>query len=181
MSIELMVTVLHGASDLDPQAKLILLGIANHAGDGGAWPSVTTLSRYANCSARTIQRRLKQLDAEGYIVIHKQAGGTADTRRDRRPNLYVIQPDRVVHTPKPNGVTQGVTPSSNGVTRVTERGDTAMSPEPSINPDVKQIGDMTYAGGEQICFEDGCQNKAAKRKTRCIPCQNKLADAGPFV
>ena len=43
MSIELMSLVLHH-SVAQPTHKLILLGIANHQGDGGAWPSIETLS-----------------------------------------------------------------------------------------------------------------------------------------
>lgn len=51
-------------------AKLVLLGIANHARrDGsGSWPAVSTLATYASCDVRTVQRALKRLRDEGLIT-----------------------------------------------------------------------------------------------------------------
>jgi len=71
MSIESMVTVLN-AGNLTPRRKLILLGIANHDGDGGSWPSISTLARYAVCSDRTVQRELQKLTQEGFVTIEMQ-------------------------------------------------------------------------------------------------------------
>jgi hypothetical protein len=113
--------------------KVILLGIANHADDegGNAWPSVATLSRYANVTERSVQRSLKRMAAEGHITVRRQRGGTADTSPDRRPNLYTVvmsgvtaaSPRLQVDTPRDDA---GV---ANGVTHV--------SPEPSIEPSIR--------------------------------------------
>lgn len=125
-------------------AKLVLIGIANHYGDGGAWPSIGTLARYANATERTVQRAIEELVALGEVVVHVREGGTRETRADRRPNRYEI-----TLRPQPvDNSSDGVTPASgrdgHGVTLVTTRGDagvvhgvTLASPEPSIEPSGK--------------------------------------------
>lgn len=69
-------------------AKLILLGIANHDGDGGAWPSVARLATYGNCSARNVQRAIAELERLGEVRREQGKGGTAATPDHSRPNLY---------------------------------------------------------------------------------------------
>ncbi|MET3449783.1 helix-turn-helix domain-containing protein [Curtobacterium sp. 1544] len=68
--------------------KLVLLGIANHDGDGGAWPSIATLAKYAATTPRTVQRSIQQLQRLGEIRRHVNAGGTHMTADYMRPNLY---------------------------------------------------------------------------------------------
>lgn len=180
MSIELMVTVLNEVQELDPRAKLVLLGIANHAGDGGAWPAIDTLARYASCSRSTVQRHLKKMETEGYITIDKQHGGSSTTRSDRRPNLYTIHLDRVIHNPDERGVIAVTSRSSTGCHLSASRGVIAVTPEPSYNPGVPKIRDMTCASSENVCFEIGCENKTPHHKTRCVACQTKLDVMEPF-
>lgn len=69
-------------------AKLVLLGIASHDGDGGAWPAVATLARYAGVNVRNAQKALARLVELGEIRIHQNQGGTAHTPDHTRPNLY---------------------------------------------------------------------------------------------
>lgn len=70
-------------------AKLILIGIANHDGDGGAWPSLRTLARYAGITdTRRIRRAIGTLENLGEIRREVMGGGTADTPSHLRPNLY---------------------------------------------------------------------------------------------
>lgn len=132
MSIEAMVWVLRH-SPLSGSDKVILLGIANHADDegGNAWPSVRTLSRYANMSERSVQRALKRMADEGHIVVRRQRGGTADTSADRRPNLYQVVMSGVTFTsPRvQDGPERGDTRVADGVTHV--------SPEPSSEPSIR--------------------------------------------
>lgn len=71
-------------------AKVVLLGIANHAGDGGSYPYVPTLARYANVSERQVQRALEELVALGELQIEYNQGGGRHTRADERPNLYEV-------------------------------------------------------------------------------------------
>lgn len=141
-----MTVVLHhsAASGTD---KLVLLGIANHDGDGGAWPAVATLAKYANVSERSVQRSLTALVERGEVRVIYRDGGTRSTREDRRPNRYEIlvccpeSCDRTTQHKTRGDV--GVTPSDQG-----SRGDagdargdvlgssgvTPTSPEPSYEP-----------------------------------------------
>lgn len=86
-----MTVVLHH-SRARGTAKLVLLGVANHAGDGGAWPSVGTLATYANVSEREVQRALSKLIDAGELARHVQRGGTVDSHRHdfERPNRYEV-------------------------------------------------------------------------------------------
>lgn len=153
MSVEALAAVLHHskASGTD---KLVLLGIANHAGDGGAWPTVATLARYANTTERTVRRSLGKLVQLGELAVHRQAGGTSDRRPHERPNRYdvlVACPATCDRTPqhrvKPLPRAQAelwidpLTPVSppdasvtRGVTPVSPGGVTPASPKPSIEP-----------------------------------------------
>jgi DNA-binding transcriptional MocR family regulator len=77
-------------SKASAQAKLVLVGIANHVNeDGEAWPSRELLASYANCSVRTITRHLAELEALGELVIVVNA---APTTGRYRPNLYRLPP-----------------------------------------------------------------------------------------
>lgn len=87
MSVESLTIALHH-SKAQGTARVVLLGIANHDGDGGAWPSIATLARYANVSPRNVQRAIDQLIALKEIRRDLNAGGTPTTQATRRPNLY---------------------------------------------------------------------------------------------
>jgi hypothetical protein len=97
VSVEAMAWVLHrctaGGTD-----KLVLLGIATHADELGrnAWPSVSTLARYASVSERSVQSALRRLNRDGWLDIEVNAGGLSDMRKDRRPNRYTVNMDGVI-------------------------------------------------------------------------------------
>ncbi len=87
-----MAIALHHSQARTPTQRLILLGIANHDGDGGAWPSVATLSRYAcGIDRSTVQRAIAELEGLGEIQRLVQAGGTTATPDEKRPNLYLFK------------------------------------------------------------------------------------------
>jgi hypothetical protein len=85
MSIEAMSLVLHH-SQATGAAKLLLLGIANHQGDSGAWPAVSTLSRYAGVTERRAQQLLRALEESGELIVKRQAGGSGQYKT----NLYWV-------------------------------------------------------------------------------------------
>jgi len=101
---------------LSPVEKLVMLKLADHADDEGrnAYPSVPTMAREAGCCERTVQRTLRELAGKGLICVTDRA-----TRY--KPTCYAV-------------VLSGVTAAQAGVTSTTFRGDTAKSPEPSIEP-----------------------------------------------
>ena len=68
-----MSTVLHHCA-AQPTHKLVLLGIANHQGDGGAWPSIETLATYANVSRRTVTTALRDLEKRGDLICEPNMG-----------------------------------------------------------------------------------------------------------
>jgi hypothetical protein len=84
-----MALVLHH-SRATGNAKLVLVGIANHDGDGGAWPAIDTLATYANTSRRAVQYALRELEANGELAMALQDGGTRGPAH-LRPNRYVVQ------------------------------------------------------------------------------------------
>ncbi len=119
MSIEVMVEVLHH-SKAQGRAKLVLLGIANHQGEQGAWPSIETLAKYANASERSVMRDIQELESLGELVVERNS---APIRGQYRPNLYWV-------TVNSSGVTEstsGVTDSTSGVTNRVVRGDTVVT------------------------------------------------------
>lgn len=153
MSVEALAVVLHH-SKAKSTALNVLIGIANHAGDGGAWPSMETLARYGRCSERQAQRIVQQLVGLGEVDVHVQMGGPSGIPDWRRPNRYDVlvacpatcdrtsnhRPKRLPKAPADLWI-EGVTPMSPGDTHVTggvtpmsPGGVTPMSPEPSLEP-----------------------------------------------
>jgi len=60
MSSEAMSAVLHH-SKASPHAKLVLMAIAYHENETGAWMSQATLARLCNMSERTVRRHIAEL------------------------------------------------------------------------------------------------------------------------
>lgn len=89
MSVEKVSLVLNH-SKAKGTDKVVLIGIANHDGDGGAWPSIETLRRYANVAESSVHDAIARLVALGELSVEHNAGGTRSTRADRRSNLYTI-------------------------------------------------------------------------------------------
>lgn len=143
MSIESISIALHH-SRATGAAKLVLIGIANHDGDGGSWPAVSTLARYAGVDPRSVKRSISQLVELHEIRRDIQGGGDNRTAEHQRPNRYhfllTCPPncDRTSrHRTRPvvalEPEFEGVTPVSPGDASVT-RGVTPTSPKPSSNP-----------------------------------------------
>jgi hypothetical protein len=109
MSIEAVSLVLN-QSRATGRAKLVLLGIANHLGDHGAWPSISTLARYANASERSVKRDIQELVQLGELKVELQ---NAPTKHQYKTNLYWIT------------ISSGVTDSASGVTDWVSRGDSS--------------------------------------------------------
>lgn len=138
-----MVIALHH-SRATGAAKLVLLGIANHDGDGGAWPSVAKLAKYAGVSSRMVQKSIKQLEELHEVSRDLQRGGNAYTPDTRRPNLYKFllqcppncdrtKEHRTTKTHVVLELSTGVNSSSPGEPQFAG-GVNSSSPEPSFNP-----------------------------------------------
>lgn len=141
MSIESLTLALHH-SKATGTTKLVLLGIANHDGDGGAWPSVRTLAKYSAVTPRNVQKAIRDLELLGEIRVHRQAGGTPDMADFERPNRYeflVRCPDGCDRSSQ-HRVSEA-TPPVGGDTRPPVGGDTRgvseATPKPSLEPSLE--------------------------------------------
>lgn len=103
MSIEIMNAVWK-QSRSDGRARLVLLAIADHQGEIGAWPSIATIAKMVNSSERSVQRDIQYLQSIGELRVEVQ---NAPTRQQYKSNLYWVTLP---------GVTAGVTESQSGVT-----------------------------------------------------------------
>lgn len=127
--------------------RLVLLAIADHDGEGGAWPSVERLARWSAVGDRAVQKAIRALEALGELEVLPRAGGLSTTPDHMRPNLYRIvlacpptcdgtaqhRPRPVDNTPRPtvHPLSDGTgAPPSHGSPLPPSHG----SPEPSIEP-----------------------------------------------
>lgn len=90
----------------NPNLKAVAVALADHAHDDGTniWPSVAKLAVKTELSERTVQYKLRQLEALGLIVLVDEGGqGPKDTReykfdmrmlRDLSDNLLKIESDK---------------------------------------------------------------------------------------
>lgn len=151
-----MACVLHHskASGTD---KVVLLGIANHDGDGGSWPSVATLTKYARVARKNVQASLRRLETSGEIRTHLGDGGTPKTPDHYRPNRYEVlvrcpaecdgttqhrMPGDSGYTPRRPVDNQPVTPGgyvgvAGGGYAYVAGGATPTSPKPSLEPSLE--------------------------------------------
>lgn len=146
MSIEKMTTVLYHA-EVGGSEKLVLLGIANHEGDGGAYPAVDTLARYANIDRRATQRILRKLEVAGLLASNRRTGSSTVYRVlvqcpdncDRTTNHRLVQgggSDTAC-----GSETAGGSDTAPGGGSQTAGGAVQTPPEPSIN---RQINLITF-------------------------------------
>lgn len=141
-----MVWALRDAPAPDPGAQVVLIGLANHAHSDGtaAFPRISVLAEYCQCSERTVHRKLNDL-LEAGVIMRGDQRYVAHLRSDRRPvvydlNLGLTRGDRV--SPPESRETYGVTaqvargdsPGTHGVTTVSDRTVLEPSLEPSLEP-----------------------------------------------
>jgi len=113
MSIQVMQAVWQH-SKAEGRARLVLLAIADHQGEIGAWPSISTLAKMVNASDRSVQRDIQELVELGELTVEVQ---NAPTNRQYKSNLYWVNLSGV--TDLASGVTEmysGVTDDASGVT-----------------------------------------------------------------
>lgn len=113
MSIEIMNAVWRH-SQAQGRARLVLLAIADHQGEIGAWPSIATLAKMVNGSERSVQRDIQELVHLGELRVEIQ---NAPINKQYKSNLYWVNLPGVTNTQ--SGVTDlasGVTESASGVT-----------------------------------------------------------------
>ena len=91
MGVEVMAWVFKN-SKATPAAKLVLLAIADHQGERGAWPSERTLARACNMSERSIRRKISELVDLGELEVIVNA---APIEGQYKSNLYWVRVDKL--------------------------------------------------------------------------------------
>lgn len=135
MSLEVMSAVWKH-SKAEGRARLVLLAIADHQGEIGAWPSIATLAKMVNASERSVKRDLRELELLGELEIHLQAAPSAGQYKS---NLYWVKLDALKQDK--SGVTEWVSEvidSASGVTDGANRGDSGWHTNP-IEPLLKPL------------------------------------------
>jgi hypothetical protein len=89
VTVEAISVVLHHSKSRGT-AKLVMIGIANHDGDGGSWPSMMRLATYAGVDISQVKRALPKLVELGEIEIVGNGGGQVNTPEHMRTNLYKL-------------------------------------------------------------------------------------------
>jgi hypothetical protein len=126
----------------------VLVGIANHDGDGGAWPAVATLARYACISERQVQYIIRELTDRGLLEVHANDGGDRRTRNDRRPNRYTLHVDN-----PPDGVNSTAPRDDDGVKSSAQRGEAHFT-RTVLEPSICKPPTDTHARGDEPAAED---------------------------
>lgn len=166
-------------------ARLVLISIANHDGEGGSWPSIATIARESRKSESTVRRAIKDLVDLGELVVHLNDGGTHKTRADRRPNRYELTIDPgndgvspVTGRDPGRGVICDSPSESDGVSSTTPRGVTAVTPEPSLtthNPPTPStaVGCSAHPGGTPNCRSCGTTPRQLDAKAVTVAAERR--------
>jgi hypothetical protein len=107
MSIQVMNAVWRHSKSKG-RARLVLLSIADHQGEIGAWPSIETLAKMVNSSPRSVQRDIQELINLGELQVDFRS---APTSGPYKANRYWV---------KVSGVTAEVTEVTNTASEVTD-------------------------------------------------------------
>jgi hypothetical protein len=107
MSIQIMNAVWR-ESKSKGRARLVLLSIADHQGELGAWPSIETLAKMVNSSPRSVQRDIQDLIELGELQVEFRS---APTYGPYKANRYFV------NLP---GVTDGVSEVTKTASEVTD-------------------------------------------------------------
>lgn len=133
MSVRLM-SILWERYPAGGSELLLMLALADWADDDGnrIYPSVATLAKKVRQSERNVQRLLRKLVKSRLLeVVGSERGGSGRTTHYRIPvervtSLHPLLPERVTSRAS-KGDTQG------------QKGDIAMSPDPSVEPSKNRV------------------------------------------
>lgn len=89
MSVEHLAIVLHHSRAVGTE-KVVLIGIANHDGDGGAFPAHSTLAKYANVDVSNVRKALRKLVMAGELRIEERFTTAANGAVLNTTNRYHI-------------------------------------------------------------------------------------------
>ncbi len=161
MSLRAMLWALHDAPCTDPIDKLVLLALADYAGDDGkdVYPSVQTIADTVPCDRVTVQRHLRRLEKAG-LQLRGDQQAASHLRADRRPAVYDLPlPERGVRA-QPRPVLRGVAEPIHGAAH----GASSVQPEPK-NQKINQAQRDAITHGMPV----GCADHG-NRRPACDDC-----------
>lgn len=190
MSVESMSVVLHH-SRAKGSAKLLLVGIANHDGDGGAWPTVNKLAVYLNVHPRNVQRAIERVEQLGELAVELQRGGTLVSHASdwERPNRYVLTIDcpegcagGTHHRARPGwqrlpsgDYVRTTSPVDNGVAKTPPGGESATRPGGESATHNRPINRSAHRGASTTGVTPPCVECSAPDLDTCVARQRNLA------
>lgn len=126
-------------------AKMVLVGIANHAHPDGSesYPAVDTLALYARVDRRTVQRKLRELEAAGHI--RRDGVGPQGQAKWR---LIMVEPSAQ------GGDNLPPRQPAAGAAPVSPQGAAPVSPEPSFEPSIEGTASPLVDGDVQTVFDE---------------------------
>jgi hypothetical protein len=148
MSLAAFVWVYNATHITDPQARLVLYAMAEHASADGSrcFPSITTIAKATSLSERTIRAKLRWLEENGHIQRgDERFAAILFPRADRRPRTYNLVMSEGQLSP---AVETGGKSRSDGGQITLPRGATA-APKPSTNQKL-QPGTPISPQGDKI-------------------------------
>lgn len=124
--------------DLPSDEKFVLMAYADHADHDGrnVFPSVATVARKTGYSERSVQRITRSLEAKGHLV--PDGSGPRGTNRWFMPIYGGDKMTPPTPVPDEGDKMTPVTSTTGGGDKMTGGGDTAVSPEPSLEPSLNQ-------------------------------------------
>lgn len=129
-------------SEAKGTALLVLLALADNANDDGfAWPSLDTIAAKCRISKRQTIRVIDALAQSGELAVIRGGGRESSTGKGI-PNHYRVEVPALQKKGAkmaPFGSEKGDIPGRGTVTSRAKKGDTAMSPEPSLEPSVGTV------------------------------------------
>jgi hypothetical protein len=142
MSIDMMNAVFKHSKSTN-RARVVMLAIADHQGELGAWPSIETLAKAANASERSVKRDIADLEALGELRVERRK---APTGGQYRANLYWI-------TLQNSDVTDSVFTSSEVTDSVSEVTD-SVSEVTAVGPiTLNRTLDRNTTPSKEVLFE----------------------------
>jgi len=180
---------------------VLALALADHAHEDGShiWPGVDSLAKKSRQSSRTVQRQLIAMQESGWLLLVREGG-----RGPKDPNEYKINPDWIagadfeslrnkgdILSPldgddkgdtamTPLDEIKGDKNETHDCLRVTKtaiKGDTAMSPEPSVTITLKATEVITDCARE-LLTERGVSGDLSEKWLGIRSAKEQVTDLG---
>lgn len=164
MSIEAVTWAFRQKLD-DPTAKLVLLGIADKYNEdrGYAWPSMESLADMADCTQRTVSRKISMLEELGVIKTLRHPN---QTNRYFLPDMTSCRPDTGVHPDQtPSVLTER---TSNVIRTIDNNSEQNITFKKDFDVFWKEVPRKVGKKGAMRAFKAACKETSAEKITESM-------------